>query len=487
MRVAKTSGLQTTRYVNSTLGLSSVLQEVTGPAHAPIATTRVPGVGEYDPSKAGTPNDWAYVHGDAQNNRALTNSAAQVGKWWDYDAWGTIRAESGPQDSSFDYAGEQRDDEVGLIFLRSRYYHPGLGRFVSRDSYGGQDFSPQSWNRYAYTENDQVNSIDPDGHKRKKIKWANGADPDDDDRGRKRAKACRNPGQYTGSCKGGPPNRAYAADGEAEHAAKMAGQAANAGNLAQAAAQAVAAAQFATLAATPAAYTAALQAAVTVVAALRPAQAAQRVDNRTPQVSDWQLHLCATCMSDDPGPPGSALDPAMGNPIVIPSEDDGSDCTMEGFGGSGMNAACLGMIFLAEGQAFQVTQIGLVTVNVGVPMASPPGDGGGGGGPGEIDHDAILEKAAAWKGGTKGPTIATVTRGQADRLGERWVGANPKRFSSPGGQFVTLRSADGSRQYRAPAYKPGQGAIQANLEWRGPGMPPGSNWHNTHLDIIPGP
>ena len=384
VRVAKTSGLQTTRYVNSTLGLSSVLQEVTGPAHAPIATTRVPGVGEYDPSKA-SPNDWAYVHGDAQNNRALTNSAAQVGKWWDYDAWGTLRSESGPQDSSFDYAGEQRDEETGLIFLRSRYYHPGLGRFVSRDGYGGQDFSPQSWNRYAYTENDPVNSIDPDGHKRKKIKWANGADPDDDDRGRKRAKACRNPGQYTGSCKGGPPNRAYAADGEAEHAAKMAGQAANAGNLVGAATAAAASAHYATLAGTPAASTAALQAAVTVVAAVQAAHAAQRVDNRGEDLGDWQarIDICSDGVYKGPCSDGAE------------SEDDGNDCTMEGLAGSVMNRACLGTIVEVEGQAFEVTQVGLVrAITISVATASPPSGGGGGGrneGGGITDDDNALK------------------------------------------------------------------------------------------------
>jgi hypothetical protein len=47
--------------------------------------------------------------------------------------------------------------------------------------------------------------------------------PDDDvDRARKKAKACKKPGQYIGSCKGGPPNPAYAADGEAQHEAKKA-------------------------------------------------------------------------------------------------------------------------------------------------------------------------------------------------------------------------------------------------------------------------
>jgi RHS repeat-associated protein len=279
VRVWKTHNLTTTRYVNNTLGLSSVLQELTGPVDAPVARTQVPGVGQHDASKANTPDAWAYSHADATNGRLMTDRDGNPSKWWDYDPWGTVLAEGGTAETSFDYAGEQRDREVGLIFLRARSYDPALGRFLSRDSWGGQDFAPQSWNRYTYAENDPVNHVDPSGHKRQKIKWANGADPDDDDRARKRARACRNPGQWTGSCRNGPPNRAYAAHGEADHHAKVAGQAANAGDLARAVEEAEGVAHFAALAATPAAYTVALQAFSTVGRAL---WFARLVDNITP-------------------------------------------------------------------------------------------------------------------------------------------------------------------------------------------------------------
>jgi RHS repeat-associated protein len=112
--------------------------------------------------------------------------------------------------SPFGYGGEQRDDETGLVNLRSRYYDPALGRFLSRDSLPGVTTLPQSWSRYSYVENGPINHTDPSGHK-KKIKWPNGQDPDDD-RARKKAKACRNPG----SCKGEPPNPAHAAEDEAQ-------------------------------------------------------------------------------------------------------------------------------------------------------------------------------------------------------------------------------------------------------------------------------
>jgi hypothetical protein len=47
------------------------------------------------------------------------------------------------------------------------------------------------------------------GHKKStKIKYPMGMDLDDDSHQRKKARACKNPGQDRGSCKGGPPNAA---------------------------------------------------------------------------------------------------------------------------------------------------------------------------------------------------------------------------------------------------------------------------------------
>ena len=155
---------------------------------------------------------WSYFHRDAQNHRLLTDGAVGVSKRWEYDPFGTLRAETGAGDSDFDYAGEQRDGETGLLNLRARLYDPVLGRFITRDSFDGMVGVPQSWNRYSYAENDPVNSTDPDGHKKKKK--GKSYDKDDYKKAKKKAKACRNPGQYTGSCPHGPPNKEYAWEGE---------------------------------------------------------------------------------------------------------------------------------------------------------------------------------------------------------------------------------------------------------------------------------
>jgi hypothetical protein len=49
------------------------------------------------------------------------------------------------------------------VYLRARYYDPSIGRFLTRDPFGGFLVSPQSLNRYPYSVSDPVNLVDPWG------------------------------------------------------------------------------------------------------------------------------------------------------------------------------------------------------------------------------------------------------------------------------------------------------------------------------------
>jgi RHS repeat-associated protein len=53
---------------------------------------------------------------------------------------------------SIRYAGEYLDKETGLYYLRARYYDPYIGRFISEDSYWGEDDNPLSLNLYTYCQ-----------------------------------------------------------------------------------------------------------------------------------------------------------------------------------------------------------------------------------------------------------------------------------------------------------------------------------------------
>jgi hypothetical protein len=50
-----------------------------------------------------------------------------------------------------------------LVYLRARYYQPGVGRFVSKDPFPGYAHSPQSLNRWVYVRNNPVGLVDPSG------------------------------------------------------------------------------------------------------------------------------------------------------------------------------------------------------------------------------------------------------------------------------------------------------------------------------------
>ena len=94
-------------------------------------------------------------HGDVVG---LVNAGGSVVTRYGYDAFGNPSDTNGLQDSNpFRYCGEYNDFETGFLYLRARYYDPGIGRFISEDPVGA------GLNWYVYCENDPVNRIDPEG------------------------------------------------------------------------------------------------------------------------------------------------------------------------------------------------------------------------------------------------------------------------------------------------------------------------------------
>ena len=61
------------------------------------------------------------------------------------------------------YRGEQYDSDLGLYYLRARYYNPATGRFLSRDPEEGKIKIPATLHKYLYAGGDPVNRIDPRG------------------------------------------------------------------------------------------------------------------------------------------------------------------------------------------------------------------------------------------------------------------------------------------------------------------------------------
>ncbi len=102
-------------------------------------------------------------HGDVV---ALTDGSGNIVAEYSYDAWGNIISQTGTMaaDNPLRYAGYRYDEVTGLYYLMARYYDAKDGRFITRDSFNGVQDDPLSLNKYAYTDNNPVNKIDPTGY-----------------------------------------------------------------------------------------------------------------------------------------------------------------------------------------------------------------------------------------------------------------------------------------------------------------------------------
>ncbi|MBO8173610.1 MAG: RHS repeat protein [Bacillaceae bacterium] len=100
-------------------------------------------------------------HGDVVQTVSATG---EVENQYDYDIFGNPILTVEVYKNSIRYAGEFYDEETGLYYLRARYYNPYIGRFITEDSYWGEDTNPLSLNRYTYAHNNPIMYVDPSGH-----------------------------------------------------------------------------------------------------------------------------------------------------------------------------------------------------------------------------------------------------------------------------------------------------------------------------------
>ena len=95
--------------------------------------------------------------------RQLTDEAGTVTDTYTYDAFGKLIARTGTTPNPYLYAGERFDADLGLYYLRARYYNADRGRFFSMDPYPGGTYDPVSLHKYLYAHADPINFTDPSG------------------------------------------------------------------------------------------------------------------------------------------------------------------------------------------------------------------------------------------------------------------------------------------------------------------------------------
>ncbi|MBC7228083.1 MAG: LysM peptidoglycan-binding domain-containing protein [Thermoflexales bacterium] len=102
---------------------------------------------------------WRYILPDALGSvRQTVDVSGAVVSAREWEPYGE---EVGGAQAGLGYTGEWWDAEVGLLYLRARWYQPSTGRFTQPDPFGLPAL-------YAYASDDPVNRVDPSGY----IDWA---------------------------------------------------------------------------------------------------------------------------------------------------------------------------------------------------------------------------------------------------------------------------------------------------------------------------
>ena len=86
-------------------------------------------------------------------------------KGYGYDEFGNTK-EVGSKSfkNEVKFTGAIHDEQSGLYYMNSRHYNPTSGRFLSQDTFSGDELSPWTQNLYSYAGNNPVNYVDPTGH-----------------------------------------------------------------------------------------------------------------------------------------------------------------------------------------------------------------------------------------------------------------------------------------------------------------------------------
>jgi RHS repeat-associated protein len=105
----------------------------------------------------------AFFLGDALGSvRQLTDGSGVITHAAGYTPYGEVLASAG-NGSNYGYTGEWTDAS-GMVYLRARYYSPWQGRFMTRDTWGGRDTQPLSYNMWLYVNGNPINRVDPSGN-----------------------------------------------------------------------------------------------------------------------------------------------------------------------------------------------------------------------------------------------------------------------------------------------------------------------------------
>jgi RHS repeat-associated protein len=151
-RIGQTVGTTTTHFALDVMGLPEVIYTSDGNAYL-----HLPGVIVAESSAGET----RYLLSDGLGSiRQAVDDNGAVVAYNEFDPYGNP-VQSGSE--LYGYTGEWWQDEVGLLYLRARWYTPGIGTFLQKDPHPGETSAPATLNGYNYVHQNPVNLTDPSG------------------------------------------------------------------------------------------------------------------------------------------------------------------------------------------------------------------------------------------------------------------------------------------------------------------------------------
>ncbi len=116
-------------------------------------------LGQWDGASPG--GDWAYYLPDALGS--ARQEIDEAGEVVDSREWTPFGVEAGTVQAGLGYTGEWQDPNLGMTYLRARWYAPQAGRFTQRDPWSGDIRRPQTSNGWNYADGNPINRVDSTG------------------------------------------------------------------------------------------------------------------------------------------------------------------------------------------------------------------------------------------------------------------------------------------------------------------------------------
>ena len=116
----------------------------------------------------GSSETWYLYNKDVRGSTSsLIDASGTAAAAYEYDEFGNTTIRAGADfDNELCYTGQVYDKETGLYYYNARFYDPEDGRFLTQDTYRGEQMEPDTLHLYAYCANNPVNYVDPSGHKK---------------------------------------------------------------------------------------------------------------------------------------------------------------------------------------------------------------------------------------------------------------------------------------------------------------------------------